>query len=126
MGIKIVTIGDFEPYVGMRGYNKEKATISITDEKGNKLQDIGICKVEPVLDAEGKLITTVVYPRISYPGLGPKKGQPWQFASRRALTQFLQKQLDDVAPKGFDEVYEKSPNYVDLDAEDAFKSAAHD
>lgn len=121
---KIVTFGQFEDYIGMRGYQKQHADIFVSDTSDpEKKMNIGICKVEPVLDHEGKVLTNVFYARYTHnvsSKINPK-GQPWQFASRRALAKFIELKLADVPASNIGGAAEKSSNYVEeMDALDAF------
>lgn len=119
MGDKLIVIGEFEPYVGYRGYQKERAPIYIQTggETGPK-QNIGVVKVEPVLNAAGELITTLVYARVGG-ALAIPKGQPWLFASKRALVQNFQNRLNETSGSSLEKTFKKASNFVELDADDA-------
>jgi hypothetical protein len=120
---KIVQIGDLENYVGIRGYPKQRGPVFLAnpDAPDAPKENVGVVKVEPILDKDGKLLATTVYARVRH-DLMPKKGEAWQYASLRAITAAMQARYDAVKGPGLT-AYEKSTNFVDLDATDAMTEA---
>lgn len=58
----VLQAGEVESYTGIGGYTKQRATVFYMDAEGNK-KVIDTAKAEPVVDAEGKLVSWVRYAR---------------------------------------------------------------